>query len=225
MKDHLEILVTYFTDPLCCYSWVFEKEWKKFINQFHSYIDYKYVMGGLLPNWNIYNDPINLICKPSQMGPLWMELSQKTGIPIASRIWVDDAPASSYPSCIAFKAAEIQSPKAGEEYLLLLRKTVMTDGQNISKNEVLLQAAKTLQKNSLPSFDCHQFKEDYLNGKALDLFRKDHDKINYLRIQKFPTITIERIGKKGIILKGLKSFEDLQKALHSVAPEIEVNTI
>ena len=60
-------------------------------------------------------------------------------MPIDDRIWVEDPPTSSYPACIAIKAAELQSAEAADLYLGWLRHAVMTQRRNIARREVLLE--------------------------------------------------------------------------------------
>lgn len=110
--DLLEI--TYYTDPLCCWSWAFEPQWRRFLYEFRGKIRYRYCMGGLLPQWNNYNDAINSVTRPIQRGPVWMHAKQMSGMPIDQNIWMRDPPSSSYPACIAVKCAALQSPYAEE---------------------------------------------------------------------------------------------------------------
>ena len=133
--DRVEI--TYYTDPLCCWSWGFEPQWRRLQYEFTGKLTWHYCMGGLLPSWENYNDDMNSISRPIQMGPVWMHASQLSGMPMNTRIWMEDPPASSYPACIAVKCAEMQSSAAGERYLRLLREALMINGKNIAKQCVL----------------------------------------------------------------------------------------
>ncbi|HET7361869.1 MAG TPA: DsbA family protein, partial [Salinimicrobium sp.] len=65
--------VAYYTDPLCCWSWAMEPQLRKLRYLLKGDLDLRYVMGGLLKDWEHFNDKMNDIHKPSQMGPLWME--------------------------------------------------------------------------------------------------------------------------------------------------------
>ena len=55
-------------------------------------------------------------------------------------------PASSFPACIAVKCAELQSPSIAAQYLQALQEAVMVESKNISKTNVLLEAAAQLAK-------------------------------------------------------------------------------
>src|SRR5690606_17166903 len=106
--------------------------------EYSGKIMWRYRMGGLLPSWNNFNDPMNDVSRPIQMGPIWADVKHRSGMPINNMVWINDPPDSSYPACIAVKCASLQSPDAAEAYLRKTREAVMVDGKNISKQNVLL---------------------------------------------------------------------------------------
>lgn len=126
------IIVTYYTDPLCCWSWAFEASWRRFLATYGDRISYALVMGGMIPGWATYNDPLHSVSRPAQMGPLWMYAAQITNTKIRYQIWAEDPPSSSFPPSIAVKTAGLQSQSAAERYLYAIRKAVMEDGINVS---------------------------------------------------------------------------------------------
>jgi putative protein-disulfide isomerase len=212
--------IIYYTDPLCCWSWAFEPHWRRLKSEFKSRIICKYRMGGLIADWNSFQDPMNSVNRPAQMGPLWMEASRIGGVPIHDRLWQEDPPASSYPACIAVKCAELQSPEAAEEYLLLLRETVMVKGRNIAKRDVLLEAAEELSKASPHLLDPDKFKKDLLSEAGVNSFRDDLQKVRYHGIGRFPTLTMRRPQQAGVIIIGYRPYKVLCDALMHIAPEL-----
>src|SRR5689334_9454281 len=62
------LTITYYTDPLCCWSWGFEPQWRRLLFEYQGSINHRYCMGGLLPGWKNYHDPINNVSRPIQMG-------------------------------------------------------------------------------------------------------------------------------------------------------------
>src|SRR5215218_1622348 len=101
------VQIVYYTDPLCCWSWAFEPQWRKLRYQFGDNLTWRYCMSGLLPGWNQFTDNLNAVSRPVQMGPIWMEAAHISGMPISNRIWITNPPTSSYLSCIAVKCAEL----------------------------------------------------------------------------------------------------------------------
>ncbi|MGI8952038.1 MAG: DsbA family oxidoreductase [Chitinophagaceae bacterium] len=215
------IEITYYTDPLCCWSWAFEPQWRKLQFEFSGKISWHYVMGGLLPSWKNYNDPINNVSRPIQMGPVWMHASQVSGIPMHQRIWIEDPPASSYPACIAVKCAELQSTETGEKYLRLLREAIMINGINISKQTELIKIAETLTQKGFTEFTLIKFKEDLKTDKGLEAFRKDLQEVQYRNINRFPTLIIKANQQPPILITGYRPYSILLDAIKQVAPQLQ----
>jgi putative protein-disulfide isomerase len=219
-KDQVEI--TYYTDPLCCWSWAFEPQWRKLRYQFEGQLKWKYVMGGLIPDWKTYHDPLNSVTRPLQMGPLWFEARHISGQPINDKVWINDAPQSSYPACIAAKCAEIQSQGAGELYLRALREAVMLKGQNVGKQSVLLEIAETVSEAFHNQFDYEKFKSDLQENKGTEGFKSDLQKVSFHKIGRFPSLVIKNtLDGRAVIIVGYRPYSVLMDALKAVAPEIQ----
>ena len=65
------IEIVYYTDPLCCWSWAFEPHWRRLREEFGGALDWRYRMAAMIADWNSYNDPLNSVNRPVQMGPIW----------------------------------------------------------------------------------------------------------------------------------------------------------
>jgi len=170
-------------------------------------VQVSYKMAGLLPSWKHFSDSVNAITKPIQMGPEWMHARAVSGVPMDDRLWIIDPPASSYPACIAVKAANMQSPEAGRKYLHLAQKAVMTGCRNIARQQVLLDIAAEL--NQL--LDLERFRSDLLGDKAREDFRKDLQEAKFLHITRLPTIVFKGLRETSLI-SGYQTFENLTQA-------------
>ncbi|WP_276496228.1 DsbA family protein [Pontibacter litorisediminis] len=211
-----------YTDPLCCWSWALEPQWRKLRFLYQGRLKWRYRMGGLVPNWDAFSDPMNAVSRPLQMGPLWMEARYTSGMPLKDKVWFDNPPSSSYPSCIAVKAAELQSPMAAENYLRRVREAVMLHGQNIAEWEVLLKASKELAQAQPGMLDADRFSEDINGSEARKAFEEDLKQVRLHNISRFPTLTMRREGAgEGVMIVGYRPYEALEQALHQVAPELE----
>jgi predicted DsbA family dithiol-disulfide isomerase len=200
--------ITYYTDPLCCWSWAFEPQWRRLLFEFKGKVKYRYCMAGLLPGWNNYNDTINSVSKPIQMGPVWMHAKQLSGMPIEQNIWISDPPSSSYPACIAVKCAALQSLRAEEHFLRMLREAVMMRGENISKEDVLLNLAEKLAAVD-SDFKIEKFKEDIRSDAAMEALRKDLQEVQYHQINRFPSLVIRNKNNKGVLISGYRPYSIL----------------
>jgi predicted DsbA family dithiol-disulfide isomerase len=200
--------IVYYTDPLCCWSWAMHEQLARFKTAWKGTIHWRYCMGGLLPAWNQYQDSINSISRPAQMGPVWMQASELLGIPMPHRIWVDDPPASSYPACIAVKCATLQSPALGELYFQYVQEAIMLQSLNIAQYEILKLVAERLAA-SAASFDVNRFYADMRNSNGLEALRKDIQEVKYRSIQRFPSLLIRRIDQRPILITGYKPADAL----------------
>jgi len=212
MRQQYRVEIIYYTDPLCCWSWAMEQHWQRLTANFKDAIEWRYCMGGLLPDWKKYNDQLNAVSRPVQMAPVWLHAGQSTGVHIEHRLWIKDPPASSYTACIAVKCAALQSFEAGEKYLYALREVCMLQGFNIARYDVLLALANELAK-TLIHFDVEQFKTDLNNGNGLEAFRKDLQEVKYYSIHRFPTFIMKQANGKALAITGYRPYDTLEAAL------------
>jgi putative protein-disulfide isomerase len=171
-------------------------------------------MGGLIPDWKTFTDSVNSVTRPLQMGPVWMHISEITSVKLNHLLWMRDPPSSSYPACIAFKCAELQSRQAADLYLGILREAAMLFGQNISKTEIILSLAAN-PALELVGFSRSKFKEDLLNGKGLESFRHDLQLIQNNHITRFPSLVVRRKNKTSLLISGYKKVEALLEIIQS----------
>ena len=85
--DRVEI--TFYTDPLCCWSWGFEPQWRRLQYELQDQIVFRYVMTGLLASWKNFSDPLYSVSRPQQMGPVWMEAESVSGMLMHHKLWVE----------------------------------------------------------------------------------------------------------------------------------------
>ncbi|PVY43706.1 DsbA family protein [Pontibacter virosus] len=221
-KEAGSVEIEYYTDPLCCWSWSLEPQWRRLRFEYSGKVKWRYRMGGLIANWESFNDPMNVVNRPLQMGPLWMEAKYVSGMPIRDKIWYENPPASSFPACIAVKAAGLQSPVASEAYLRKVREAVMLQGQNIGGRDVLRQVGRSLAEAQPDVFNAEVFERDLGGEEARKAFEEDLRQVRLHGITRFPTLTIRREGgDHGVLLIGYRPYVALRTALYQVAPELE----
>jgi putative protein-disulfide isomerase len=204
-----QVKIDFYTDPLCCWSWALEQHWRKLLRVYPHQISYQYIMCGMIPDWTKYNDPMNSVTRPIQMGPVWMHASEVTHVKMKYSIWHEDPPTSSYPACIAVKTAGLQSREAEDQYLFQIRRALMEDGSNISKTDTLISVAEQLK---VDRFNVQQFKKDWQMGTGKELFRGDLQKSKFHNVGRFPTLTFKNSAGKGIMIVGYRPFEILEQA-------------
>src|SRR5437867_777233 len=114
------VSVRYYTDPGCAWSWAAEPFTRKLIVQFGDALEWKLVMGGLAKEWATVTDtPVASGAFEGRCGLIreWLRVASETRAPIDPLLWADGPPTTSYPACMAVKAAAEQGAQAQERYL------------------------------------------------------------------------------------------------------------
>jgi putative protein-disulfide isomerase len=212
-----DVEVTYFTDPLCSWSWAFEAVWRRLRYELADRITWRYVLGGLIPDWQSFSDPLHSVHRPAQMGPSWYEVRHLTGMPVDEMIWLEDPPASSYPACVAVKAAARQGAAVEEAYLRRLREGVMLERRNVARRAVLLELFDEVAgAPGVPFGD--RFRRDLAGKEAMAAFREDLKDAAYRNIGRFPALVLREAGGRAVLIVGYRPYPVLREALAAVAP-------
>lgn len=207
------IKVIYYTDPICSSCWGIEPQLRKLKLEYGNAIDIEYRMGGLLPDWS-YNS--GGISKPSDVAHHWDEVSVYYDMPIDGDVWLEDPLNSSYPSSIAFKAAQMQSEEKAISFLREMREMVFLQKKNIAKWEHIAAAAKKV------GLDTTQLKADY-EGKAKELFSEDLKLGKELGVRGFPTLFFSDTTGKTEFVYGSKPYTTFENTVLKLAPALSKN--
>jgi len=149
--------VRYYTDPACSASWAAEPRIRRLMVEFGADLEITYVMGGLARE---FEDLPELAMR-------WLDHVGDAGMPVDPRIWASDSPRSSYPACIAFKAAAEQGPDAAERYLRALREGFMCHRRKLDGPEALVDEARRA------GLDVQRFRVDIESNALLEAFAAD----------------------------------------------------
>ena len=125
--------------------------------EFGDEVEITYVMGGLARE---FTDPAELVMR-------WLDDAAGSGMPVDPRIWANGSPRSSYPSCIAFRAAAEQGSTAGERYLRALREGFMCGRRKLDAPEALVEEARRTE------LDAQRFRIDLESNGILEAFGSD----------------------------------------------------
>jgi predicted DsbA family dithiol-disulfide isomerase len=181
-------------------------------------------MAGLVADVGAYRDPINDIHNPAQIGPQWLDVANQTGAPLNPALWEGEPPRSSYPACVAAKAAEQLGEPFAERYLRRLREAAMLEARDVSQTEVLLDLADEVgeQHPDAAPADREQFAAALAGPEARRAFRDDLTEVRYRQIGRFPSLLIHRDGgNRGLLLTGYRPYDRLLGALFKVAPDLQ----
>ena len=153
----MAVRLRYHTDPACSASWAAEPRLRRLIVEFGADLEITYVMGGLARQ---FEDAPGLVQS-------WLEHAAESGMPLDPRIWAGDPPRSSYPACIAAKAAAEQGPEAAERYLRALREGFMCHRRKLDGPEALVEEARRA------GLDSQRFRIDLESNATLEAFGAD----------------------------------------------------
>jgi predicted DsbA family dithiol-disulfide isomerase len=214
------IEIACFTDPLCCWSWGLEPQLRRLRYGFAGQIAFRLRMGGMIGDWDRFSDPLNDVHRAAQMGPLWVQAGAITGMPVEAAIWVHDAPASSWPSCLAVKAASLQSAAAADLYLRRVREAVMIEGRNISRDDVLIDVALRLAEACPGLLDADRFESDLGGRDARAALEEDVREARFRGVGRFPCLGLRRPGAAPAWMIGWRPWEALLAAVRAFAPDL-----
>ncbi len=212
--ENKPVKIIYYTDPICSSCWGIEPQLRKLKLEYGDYFEIDYRMGGLLPDWS-YNS--GGISKPSDVAHHWDEASLHYEMPIDGDVWLEDPLDSSYPSCIAMKAAQIQNKEKAIHFMRILREKLYLEKKNIAKWNNIEEAAK------LANLNIEKLKADY--DDAEELFQKDLDYGKKLGVRGFPTFFFADKNDNRFMVYGSKSYDAYENALLAVFPEAKKKPI
>ncbi|MDX6642843.1 MAG: putative protein-disulfide isomerase, partial [Solirubrobacteraceae bacterium] len=89
---------SYYTDPADSGSWALEPVVRKLQVFFGPELHFEHVMGGLAREF----------AAAAAVAVSWLDAAADSGMPVDPRLWLTDPPHSSYPACLAVKAASEQ---------------------------------------------------------------------------------------------------------------------
>ena len=153
----MAVRVRVHTDPACSASWAAEPRLRRLEAEFGAALEITYVMGGLAREFRVLPELVMS----------WLGHAAESGMPIDPRIWDGDAPRSSYPACIAVKAAFEQGREAGARYLRALREGFMCHRRKLDGPEALVEQAR------VAGLDSQRFRIDLESNAILEAFGDD----------------------------------------------------
>ena len=149
----------YFTDPACAASWAIEPGLRRLQTEFGAEVQITYVMGGLARQYE--GDQSRTVRD-------WLDTASDSGMPVDPRAWnTPGAIGSSFPACMAFKAAEEQGAETAERYLRALREGIMCRRRKLDGTEALVAEAQAA------GGDSERFRIDLGSNAIVEAFGED----------------------------------------------------
>lgn len=217
-----DVEIVYFTDPFCSWCWASEPGLLALRERYRVRLSVRYVMGGLVKDMSAFHDVANGIRTTADVAPHWREVAERSGQPIDERLMLDiaDPHWSTWPACVAVKAAELQGPTIGERFLRRLRRAALTERAQVQRVDVQLRLA-----HDVTGLDVDRLSTDLGDRRAADAFQHDLAECAARGASGFPTMLFRPEGPEaldeGILVSGYRSLATYERVLAEIAPALE----
>ena len=127
---------------------------RKLMVEFGNELEFTYVMGGLARQ-----------AEPEVEG--WLEMMSESGMPMDPLMWTESMISSTYPACMAVKAAQEQAGDGGYAYLRALREGLVCFRRKLDTTEALVEEARGA------GLDVERFRIDLGSHAIVEAFGAD----------------------------------------------------
>jgi putative protein-disulfide isomerase len=148
--------VVYVTDPACPWSWAWEPVRHRLEREFGASLRITFAMGGLARDFG----PAEALVAE------WLDAGDRSGMPVDPRLWWEGPPASSFPGCLAVKAAAEQGLAA--PLLRRLRVGLLCARRKLDTTEALVEEARAVE-----GLDVARFRIDLASNATVEAFGAD----------------------------------------------------
>jgi putative protein-disulfide isomerase len=189
--------VTYYTDPASPGSWANEPTLRRVLARFGEGVSISYVMGGLARR----------IDDPLQMLRAVLDVAAESAMPIDPRLWLEHPPTSSYPACLAVKAAAEQDLDG--PYLRRAREGLMCERRKLDNADALVDLARAVE-----GLDVARFAIDLASNAIVESFGADLERTRMAAGgdgRGLPFAEVERVP-------GLHDVAELERLIEQAGP-------
>lgn len=207
-----------YTDPYSIWCWGLEPAIRRLEVRYADRVEVQVRMGGLFEDFA----PMKEYWTRTS-GGRWkesvhtfmsaVEAQHRMPMDPAGMLATIDEFRSTWPACIAVKAAERQGTDAGRRYLRRLREGAVADGRAVHRRTVQLEIAKEV------GLDAAAFEGALDDGSAERAFHEDVEECRSLGISGFPTMELRR-GYVSVRLDGYHPWRAVDDALRGLDPQL-----
>lgn len=215
------VVLRYVTDPGCPFSWAQEPALRRLIAEFDAEVSITYVMGGLARSYGADAE-----ATWRRLSDEWLGVAADTGAPLDPRLWTRNPIGSTFPACMAVKAAAELSDDCGARYLRALREGLMCRRRKLDTLDALTAGA------AAAGLDAGAFRTTLGSSAVVEAFGADVEEARVLvaevpEAQRGHAVVAEGAGRERVVfptyaftgpggerrcLFGRGSYEDLRVA-------------
>jgi len=216
MDPVIELIV--YTDPYCTWCWGSEPVLRKIQEIYGDQVRLVYRMGGLVEDTIRFRDPLNKIGGPGmhrQVAEHWRQAATRHGMPVDADVFIDFESEfrSTWPACIAYKAAELQNPELAGKYLRRLRESAAAEHLPIHRPEVQADLAGEV------GLDRQRLLADIENGSAEQAFREDLQLCRDNEVTGFPSYEVHVPGEEEVAMFGYHNYNTFESTFQRLAED------
>jgi len=124
----------------------------------------------------------------------WLRVSEMTGAPLDPLLWRDSPPRTTYPACMAVKAAQEQATDGGYAYLRRLREAIMCERRKLDGAEALTEEARAAH------LEVEQFRLSLRSHAITEAFGADLEATEALAGEAQDPDGVSSAGREGVPL-------------------------
>jgi len=217
------IRVIWYTDPHNIWCWGFEPTVRRLEVLYPDTVQIETRQGGLFEDFSPVREQW-----ARMSGGRWKDsvraffeaVSSQHRMPMAADAMTDSSDDfnSTWPACIAAKAADLQGPHQGWRYLRRLREAWCLEGRGIHRKDVQTEVAQEA------GLDVDAFVRALDDGSANEAFQRDRDECQALGISGFPTFVIRREDETRQV-DGWRPWDAFEEVVRDVEPHLEAPPI
>ena len=186
-----------FTDPACPASWGAEPSLRKLLVEFADQVELTFVMGGLARE--LHGDPGRLVSD-------WLAVADRTEMPLDPRVWYEGPIASTYPACMAIKAAAMQAGDRGARYLRTVREGLFCFRRKLDTTEALVEEARSA------GLDVERFRIDLGSHATVEAFGSDLEETRANERETLPSLRLRGEGGEERWLSAERPYPEWREA-------------
>jgi protein-disulfide isomerase-like protein with CxxC motif len=171
---------------------------RRLMAEFGDGLSWTYVMGGLARNFAEDGDKQGVY---SRLISHWLDVADVGGMPLDPRIWTEGPIGSSYPSCMAVKAASEQAEDGGYRFLREVREGLFCFRRKLDTTEALVETARVAGLN------VERFRVDLASNAIVEAFGNDLEEFRAREFE-LPTMVI---GDR--VVAGFSPYEEYRDAV------------
>ena len=200
------INAAYYTDPASPGSWAREPALRRLAVELGDRLVVQPVMSGLAREFG----------PPLEQVSAWLEAAEESGMPVDPRLWMASPPASSYPACMAVKAAAEQGAAVEAAFLRRLREGLAYGRRKLDTADALVAEAR-----GVPGCDVDRFAVDLGSHAVVEAFGADLERAGAVADDardpstgraRIPTLELRgEEGRVGVV-QGRFSYDELRAA-------------